>query len=124
MPLSSLVQSTSSDIGLALSRSGSVLQENGLAAPQRIAYRFHDGAVERLAWTGIDAAPRDTPTGVPVLKQATSLTFRFLDPQGEWRTTWGLPGTTENAPPLAVEVSVELASGEKIVRLVDMPRTQ
>ncbi|HEY2630322.1 MAG TPA: prepilin-type N-terminal cleavage/methylation domain-containing protein, partial [Usitatibacter sp.] len=38
MPVSSLVQSTASDVGLALSRSGSPLQENSLAAPQRVAY--------------------------------------------------------------------------------------
>jgi general secretion pathway protein J len=124
MPVSSLVQSTASDTGLALSRSGSPLQENALAAPQRIAYRFHDGAVERLAWTGIDAAPRDEPTAVPVLRNVSSLAFRFLDSQGEWRTTWGLPGNGQ--PPVSltgVEVTVQLVSGEKIVRLFDMPRT-
>jgi hypothetical protein len=35
-----------------------------------------------------------------------------------------LPGTSETTAPFAVEVTVQLASGEKIVRLVDMPRTQ
>jgi general secretion pathway protein J len=124
MPVSSLVQSTSSDTGLALSRSGSPLQQNMLAAPQRVAWRLRDGNVERLSWSGIDAAPRDEPSVVPVLKQVDSLAFRFIDPQGEWRTTWGLPGTSETTAPFAVEVTVQLASGEKIVRLVDMPRTQ
>ncbi|HUL94923.1 MAG TPA: type II secretion system minor pseudopilin GspJ [Usitatibacter sp.] len=123
MPLSSLVESTSSSEGLALSRSGSPLQANALAAPQRVAYRFRDGTVERLTWGGIDAAPRDEATIVPVFMNARSLTFRFLDPQGEWRPAWGLPGSAQLALPAAVEMTLELASGEKIVRLVDLPRS-
>ena len=124
MPLSSLVESTSSTEGLALSRSGSPLQASALAAPQRIAYRFRDGTVERLTWGGIDAAPRDEATAVPVFGNATGLAFRFLDPQGEWRTSWGLPGSGQKALPAAVEMTLTLASGEKIVRLVDLPRAQ
>ena len=124
MPLSSLVESTSSDEGLALSRSGSPLQTNALAAPQRVAYRLRDGTVERLMWSGIDAAPRDEATVVPVFKNATALAFRFLDSQGEWRPTWGLPGSAQKSLPAAVEMTLTLASGEKIVRLVDLPRSQ
>ena len=79
------------------------------------------GAIERLAWAGVDVAPRDEPVAVPVLKQVAALDFRFLDPRGEWRASWGLPGTAEMAPPAAVEVTLQLASGERIVRLVDLP---
>ena len=124
MPVSSLVQSTSSDTGLALSRSGSPLQENTLAAPQRVAYRLRNNAVERLTWAGIDAAPRDEPIATPVLKNVTSLAFRFLDVHGEWNTSWGIPGNGQDTAPNGVEVTVQLASGEKIVRLIDLPRTQ
>jgi general secretion pathway protein J len=122
-PVSSTFESSGSTDGLALSRSGSPLQQNALAAPQRIAYRLREGRVERLAWAGIDAAPRDEPTAVAVLAPVNALTFRFMDPRsGEWRTSWGLPGATDPAP-AAVEMTVELASGERIVRLVDLPRT-
>jgi type II secretion system protein J len=124
MPVSSLTESTSSDPGLALSRSGSPLQGSMLAAPQRIAYKFREGKVQRLAWAGIDAAPRDEPTPVTVLANVTSLAFRFLDTQGEWRTVWGAPGSNETTLPAAVEMTVELASGERIVRMVDLPRAQ
>jgi general secretion pathway protein J len=120
-PVSSVVDATASPEGLALTRSGSPLQENTLAAPQRIAYRLREGAIERLAWAGVDVAPRDEPVAVPVLKQVAALDFRFLDPRGEWRASWGLPGTAEMAPPAAVEVTLQLASGERIVRLVDLP---
>jgi hypothetical protein len=56
-----------------------------------------------------------------VLSPARSLLFRFMDPRtGDWRDNW--PGGSELLP-AAVEVTVELASGERIVRLFDLPRT-
>lgn len=106
--------------GLALTRSGSALQENALAAPQRVAYRWLDGRVERLSWASVDAAPRDEPFAVPVLANVRALGFRFLG-RNEWRTSWGLPGGTERIP-AAVEMTLVLDSGERIVRLVDLPR--
>src|SRR5450631_1135026 len=78
--LSSAIESMGSMDGLALTRSGSPLQENALAAPQRIAYRLRDGAIERLSWNGLDAAPREEPTAVAVLKSVRAFGLRFLDP--------------------------------------------
>src|SRR5258706_6818430 len=123
-PLSSVTESSSSPEGLSLTRSGSPLQESALAAPQRIAYRLRDGVIERLTWAGVDIAPRDEPSAVTVLKQVSAFSVRFLDTTGEWRTTWGLPLNSVTTFPAAVEVTVQLASGEKIVRLVDMPGPQ
>jgi type II secretion system protein J len=120
MPVSSVIESTSSSEGLAVTRSGSALQENALAAPQRVGYRLREGAIERLAWGGVDAAPRDEPTSVAVLKQVTSLGFRCLDTKGEWQSSWGPPGAATPVLPAAVEVTLQLASGEKIVRLIDI----
>jgi hypothetical protein len=64
--------------------------------------------------------PREEPVAVTVLAPAKSLSFRFMDPTSrEWRTVW----PNGNALlPAAVELTVELASGERIVRLVDLPR--
>jgi general secretion pathway protein J len=120
--LSSAIESTGSMDGLALTRSGSPLQQNALAAPQRIAYRLRNGAIERLSWNGVDAAPREEPVAVPVLKSVAGLSFRFLDPNGVWQATWALPGNADVPLPAAVEVTLQLASGERIVRLVDLPR--
>jgi general secretion pathway protein J len=108
--------------GLAFTRSGSPLQENALAAPQRIAYRFTENRIERLTWSGVDVSPREAPTAVPLLRDVAGFAYRFLDARGEWRPSWGLPGSTEGLP-AAVEVTVTLASGERIVRLVDLPRS-
>ena len=118
-PVASSLDTPSQGDGLMLTRSGSPLQENMLAAPQRIAYRLAGTQVQRLSWSGVDAAPRDEPAAVPVLAGVRALDFRFLDPTGEWRTTWGLPGSAQPVPN-AVEMRLELASGERIVRLVDL----
>ncbi len=91
-----------------------------LAAPQRIAYRLREGRVERLTWGSVDPAPRDEPAGVTVLDDVRALDFRFLF-VNEWRTGWGLPGSAERIPD-AVEMTLVLASGERIVRLLDLPR--
>jgi general secretion pathway protein J len=121
--LSSAIESTGSMDGLALTRSGSPLQENALAAPQRIAYRLRDSMIERLTWYGVDAAPREDPTAVVVLRSVSALSFRFLDARGEWQVAWGLPGNPDAVFPAAVEVTLQLASGERIVRLFDLPQS-
>lgn len=107
--------------GLALTRAGSPLQEGALAAPRRVAYRLREGRIERLAWASADAAPREEPAAVTVLDDVAVLQFRFMDPRGEWRTGWGLPGSADPLP-AAVEVTFRLASGEQLVRLLDLPR--
>lgn len=119
-PVSSAIDAANGGNGLAITRSGSPLQENALAAPQRVGYRLAGTQVQRLAWAGVDAAPRDEPTAVPVLDGVRALDFRFLAPNGDWRTSWGLPGSNESTPN-AVEVTLQLASGERIVRLIDLP---
>jgi general secretion pathway protein J len=119
--VSSAIEAPTKKEGIALTRAGSPLQENALAAPQRVAYRLRDGRVERLTWAGVDAAPRDEPVALAVLAPVNTLAFRFLDARGEWRPGWGLPGSNDPLP-AAVEMTVELGSGEKIVRLVDLPR--
>ncbi len=121
-PVSSSVEiAATPQNGLAITRSGSALQENALAAPQRVAYRLNGNEVQRIAWTSADAAPRDDPTPVTVLTRVRALEFRFLS-RNEWRPTWGMPGSPERIP-AAVEVALTLQSGERIVRLLDLLRT-
>jgi general secretion pathway protein J len=120
-PLTSVVETVTLSDGIALTRSGNTLQENALAAPQRIAYRFRDGAVERLTWTSVDFAPREEPAAVRVLGSVSALGFRYLLENGEWRSGWAV-SAGEKPLPAAVEVTLKLASGETIVRLVDLPK--
>ena len=120
-PVSSLLDlGGATSKGLAITRSGALLNQNALAAPQRVAYRFLEGKVERLAWSAADAAPRLDPTATPVLEAVRSLEFRFLV-ANDWRPDFGLPGSGITLP-AAVEVAVTLESGERITRLVALPR--
>ena len=123
-PLSSAVDASPGPPGLALSRSGNMLAANASAAPQRVAYRLRDGRIERLAWASLDAAPREEPAATPILADVSALALRFIDPKSaEWRADWGLPGNAEVGFPAAVEMSLTLASGERIVRLFDLPKS-
>lgn len=120
-PVSSLLDlGGASARGLALTRAGATLYASELAAPQRVGYRFSEGRVDRLAWPGVDSGPRAEAVATPLLDNVRSLAFRFLDRSYEWRTDWALPAT--QGMPVAVEMTLELASGETIVRIVDIPR--
>jgi general secretion pathway protein J len=122
-PVSSAIDSTGMP-GLALSRSGSVLAVNASAGPQRVAYRLREGSIERFLWESVDAAPRDEPVPTPLLADVGALSFRFLDPaNSEWQASWGLPGHAIDRVPAAIEMTLVLAGGERIVRLIDLPRT-
>ena len=122
-PLSSSLDAGAAPQGLALTRSGSPLMENTLSAPQRVAWRLNaDGRIERVTWAGVDAAPREEPVATALLGSVSALGFRFLDAKTlEWRTSWSQPGTDDGFP-AAIEVTLTLASGERIVRLIDLPR--
>jgi general secretion pathway protein J len=110
--------------GLALSRSGSTLAASVAAGPQRVAYRLREGRVERMLWESVDAAPRDEPEGTPLLADVSTLGFRFLDPRSsEWQSAWNPPGQANENFPAAVEMTLVLTSGERIVRLFDLPRS-
>jgi general secretion pathway protein J len=121
-PISSLLDlgGATTATGLAVTRAGASLYANALAAPQRVGYRLAEGRVERLAWPAVDAAPRARIEATPVLEDVRSLAFRFLDRTLEWRREWALPAT--QGTPLAVEMTVEMAGGERIVRIVEVPR--
>jgi general secretion pathway protein J len=122
-PITSSLDTGAAPQGIALTRSGSPLMENTLSAPQRVAWRLGAGGrVERVTWAGVDMAPREEPTATAILASVSALDFRFLDPKSlEWRTAWSPPGTDDGFP-AAVEMTLTLASGERIVRLFDLPR--
>jgi general secretion pathway protein J len=107
--------------GISMTRLGSALQENVLAAPQRVAYLLRDGHIDRFMWGSVDAAPRDDPTGVTVMKGVRAFDLRYLT-KDDWQPLWGLPGSTDRIP-FAVEFAVTLDSGERIVRVIDMLKT-
>jgi type II secretion system protein J len=119
-PVSSAIDASGMP-GLALSRSGSALSGNASAGPQRVAYRLREGRIERFVWESVDAAPRDEARPVTLLADVAALSFRFMDSRNsEWQVSWGPPGYSAESVPAAVEMTLVLASGERIVRLFDL----
>ena len=76
-PVSSVIESSASPQGLALTRSGSPIQENALAAPQRVGYRLREGVVEYLLWPSAPATGAQ-PSGHAVLGDVAELRFTAL----------------------------------------------
>lgn len=120
-PLSSTLDTArGASEGIAMLRAGMSLAQGMGAAPQRVGYRLADGKVELLNWPAPDSAPRSTAQANTLVSGVRKLEFRFMAPTGEWRTTWGAPGTTEG-PPRAVSLTLELDSGETVRRVIDLP---
>ena len=105
---------------LMLTRTALAPEPNALEAPRRLGYRLRGTVVELLTWSVLDQGPRTEPRVVAVLDGAKSLDLRYLDPRGQWHLAWP-PPLAAPAPavlPVAIEVRLELVSGERITRLL------
>ena len=97
---------------------------------QRVGWRLDDGQLRRLTWAVLDRAPDSEPSQPVILDKVDSLTFRFLNEQGQWFDQW--PPDAANATqldlPQAVEVTLELDDWGEIRRLfrvmTDRPQLQ
>ena len=117
------------DAQLAFTRLGFVDANGSAAAPQRIGYRSNEaeGKVELLLWPGLDQAPRSVPQAYTALANIRSAKWRVQDRAGNWRDDWPAPPDSCNAfnatnfiYPLTLELTVTLASGETVSRLIKL----
>lgn len=105
---------------LSFTRTGYSDQAGALAGPLRSGYRLRGEVVEQILWPAPDAAPRATPAVNGLLNKVATLEFQYLDDAGAWHAQWPLPGSN-NTFPSAVQVILELKSGERIARLFALP---
>lgn len=117
---------------LAFTRMGDRDEFSFPGAPRRTGYRVRDTALERLTWPALDAAPRGEPVAQTVLDGVRALEVRYLARSGQWTRTWpaigseppaGDPQARRDAAaglPAAVDVTIELSTGERIRRLVPL----
>lgn len=80
---------------------------------ERVGYRLNQGKIEVLLWAHVDQAPGTKPDIYPLLSHVRSFELRYLAINNTWVPFWPLPGQIR---PKAVQASVTLESGEKIVR--------
>lgn len=81
---------------------------------ERVAYGLEDGKLMRYSWPTLDRAREDDLLEITLLGAVESLSWRFLDPQRNWQSTWP-PRNTLNATsegeserlPLAVELLLD-----------------
>jgi len=104
------------DAQFAFTRMGLEGQSGVLNDVQRLGYRLRDGKVEMLVWPVLDQAPRTRPEVESVLSGVKAMEIRYLGAEGTWWPRWPKPGAPGELP-RALEVTLELMSGERMSRL-------
>jgi general secretion pathway protein J len=99
---------------LRFSRAGTDFALEPGSAGQRIAYRFREGAVEVVYWPYFDSAAETPSTAYALAAGIARFQIRYLDPRGEWLTSW--PQRDQDTLPRAVRVELQLTAGETIER--------
>jgi type II secretion system protein J len=108
------------DAQVLFTRGGGVDAAGGWVAPQRVGYRLRNHAVELLRWEHLDQAPNTEPKVDIVLQGVREFELRYLSLSLVWEKQWAV--SSINIPlPKAVELSLLLDSGEKIMRVMDLP---
>jgi general secretion pathway protein J len=85
------------------------------ASLERVAYRFDDDRkhLVRASWIVLDRAQNSRLVETVILEQVDDARWRFLDPANQWQDTWPQAsltgGPAGDAPPRAVELTLELA---------------
>jgi general secretion pathway protein J len=91
---------------------------------QRAAYRIEDGSLVRYHWTVLDRTFSNEPIAIVLLDDVESLTFRYLQSNGEWIEVWppaDQPGSGDvRARPRAVEFILNLADEGEITRIIEV----
>jgi len=115
----------SSDFALQLTHSG---WPNSAGVPrstqQRTAYRIEDEELIRYHWNVLDRTVNNLPVATVMLEEIESLTFRFLQHNGDWTDQWPpvnvqLATNTSNLP-RAVAITLVLPDEGELTRLVEV----
>lgn len=124
-PVPALQSSLASNFALQLTHGG---WPNAARTPrstmQRTAYRIEDGELIRYHWNVLDRTVNNTPIGTVMLEEVDSLTFRFLQVNGEWTDQWpplvAQGARSLRALPRAVEIVLELPDEGELNRFVEV----
>lgn len=120
-----LQSSFASDFALQLTHAG---WPNPAGLPrstmQRTAYRIEDGDLLRYHWNVLDRTVNNIPVATIMLEDVSSLTFRFLQADGDWSDQWP-PLSAQAGPdaanlPRAVEILLTLEDEGEISRVVEV----
>ena len=91
---------------------------------QRTAYRIEDNELIRYHWNVLDRTVNNIPVATILLDEVDSLTFRFLQTNGDWSDQWPpiSAQTSSNSinMPRAVEIILTLPDEGELIRIVEV----
>lgn len=91
---------------------------------QRSAYRIEDEELIRYHWNVLDRTANSLPVATVLLDSIDSLTFRFLQQNGDWSDQWppAQAGAASNTSllPRAVEMTLVLPDEGELIRVVEV----
>jgi general secretion pathway protein J len=91
---------------------------------QRTAYRIEDDELVRYHWNVLDRTASNIAVATVLLDNIESLTFRFLQQNGEWTEQWpptsGQPSSDTNLLPRAVTIVLVLPDEGELTRVVEV----
>lgn len=91
---------------------------------QRTAYRIEDDELIRYHWNVLDRTVNNIPVATVLLDEIESLTFRFLQSDGEWSDQWPpvnvQAASNSTSLPRAVEITLTLPGEGELTRIVEV----
>lgn len=125
VPSAALQSSFAAEFALQLTHGGWPNSANlPRSTLQRTAYRIEDGDLLRFHWNVLDRTVNNVPVTTVMLDDVSSLTFQFLQSNGDWVDQWPpisaqTVSTTSNLP-RAVEILLTLEDEGEISRIIEV----
>jgi len=91
---------------------------------QRTAYRIEDDELIRYHWNVLDRTVNNIPVATVLMEDLESLTFRFLQSNGDWSDQWPplnvQAGSNTSSLPRAVQITLILPDEGELTRMVEV----
>ncbi len=108
------------DALLSFSRFGNPHQNGALMDTQRISYRLKAGHIEMLIWPALDIEEDTKPAAYTILSGVKTMTIRYMHNKTlTWVNSWPTKEKQAAVFPKAIDISVTLATGENLNRIVN-----
>ena len=88
---------------------------------QRVAYALEEDNLIRQYWYHLESIDETPSKRRQMLTGVESLTFRFLDREGDWQESWPPADLEDPGMPLAIEFQFELEDYGEINRVFSLP---
>lgn len=105
------------DANLSLIRMGAGGSTGVAADMSRVGYRLREGRLELMQWPALDLPPRAAPTIHVLMQEVQAFELAFMNEKGVWEDKWE-PDAAASILPRAVQISLTLAGGERVKRVV------